>query len=76
MTDQVDRWAEVEREERETILRQFEEEACKVATLPTRDRSVLAGFRIPLELAFATVLGALCALVSVLAAVLLKIFLG
>ncbi len=76
MTDPVGRWAEVEREEREAILRQFEEEACRVATLPSRNRSVVMGLRVPLEIAFAAVLGALCGLVSVLAAVLLKIFLG
>lgn len=71
MTDPGGHWPDIEQEEREAIVRQLEEEARSIVALPARDRSVLAMFRGPLELAFATVIGVLCGLISVLAAVVI-----
>jgi len=76
MVDPVGDWADIERKERTTILREFDEEARGMALLPAADRSVLETLRMPLELAFALVFGVICGLISVLGVIVLRIFLG
>lgn len=76
MTDPVNRWTDTERQEREAILCQLEEEARSAEALPEPGKSIFETLRLPLELTFATVLGVLCGLFSVLAVVVLKVIFG
>lgn len=47
-----------------------------MAALCVPGRSVLRTLRVPLEIAFAAVIGVLCGLVAVLATVMLRVVLG
>jgi len=76
MLDPISNWANKERHGREAILSELGEEARSMAALCAPGRSVLSALRVPLEIAFATVIGVLCGLVAVLATVMLKIVLG
>lgn len=76
MPDPASSWAEIERQEREAILRELEEESRRTVALPVPDRTVLDTLRNPIALGFAAVTGVLCGLVAVLANVVIKIFFG
>jgi hypothetical protein len=75
ISDPANFWADIERQEREAILRELEQEARRTAALPVPHRTVLDTVREPMALAFAAVMGILCGLVAVLAIIVIKFYL-
>lgn len=73
---QADSLANIEREEREAILRDLEEETRHVAALPAPRRSVVELCQGVFILAFAAVVGVLCGVAAVLVNVIMRILLG
>lgn len=76
MAGQAKSRADIERDEREAILRDLEEETRHVAMLPAPHRSVVEVCQGVLTLTFAAVVGVLCGVAAVLVNVIMKILLG
>lgn len=73
---QAESLADIEREEREAILRDLKEETRHILALPAPRRSAIELCRGIFILAFSAVAGVLCGIGAILVNVIIKILLG